>query len=111
MDNELTKYASKVPEGGLTADFLDLLMFGIYSDEIEEFLLHDLTKKGLEKFGQTIELSYANIQKLLLKYVTKIGQNITYHLAELRGLARMKQRYEVSAQFLVKILNKNLLIF
>lgn len=95
MDTKLARYATKVPKGGITADFLDLLMFGTYSNDIEEFLVHDLTKKGLEKFGKTIEMSYGSIQKLLLKYVAKIGQNITYHLAELRGLARLKHRYKI----------------
>ncbi|EEZ97189.1 Anaphase-promoting complex subunit 4-like Protein [Tribolium castaneum] len=95
MDNKLSKYASKVPEGGVTADFLDLLTFGICSDEMKTFLIHDLTKKGLEKFGQTIEMSYSNIQKLMLKYVMKFGQNVTYHLAEMRGMARLEHRYKV----------------
>ncbi|RZC38115.1 anaphase-promoting complex subunit 4 [Asbolus verrucosus] len=95
MDNKLSKYAGKVAEGGVTADFLDLLMFGLCSEEMKDFLIHDLTKKGLEKFGQTIEMSYSNIQKLVLKYVMKFGQNITYHLAELRGMARLEHRYKV----------------
>ncbi|XP_018328115.1 anaphase-promoting complex subunit 4 [Agrilus planipennis] len=95
MDAKLKKYASKVSEGTLTADFLDLLMFGITSTEMQEFLLHDLTEKGLKKFGQVIETCYANIQQLLLKNLTKVGQNITYHLAELRGMARLKTRFEV----------------
>lgn len=95
MDSKLSKFASKVPEGTMSADFLDLLMFGISSDEMQEFLLHDLTKKGLEKFGQTIEMSYGNIQKLLLKNVNKVGQSIAYHLADLRGMARLEHRYEV----------------
>lgn len=95
MDTKLSKYAARVPKGGITADFLDLLMFGTYTNEIEEFLVHDLTKKGLEKFGQIIEMSYGSIQKLLLKYVAKMGQNISYHLAELRGLARLKSRFFV----------------
>jgi anaphase-promoting complex subunit 4 len=63
---------------------------------MKEFLIHDLTKKGLEKFGQTIEMSYANIQKLVLKYVMKFGQNITYYLAELRGMARLEHRFKVN---------------
>lgn len=95
MDSKLSKYASKVPDGILSADFLDLLMFGVSTEEMQEFLLQDLTKKGLEKFGQTIEMSYANIQKLLLKNITKIGPNITYHLSELLGMARLEHRYEV----------------
>ncbi|VEN36673.1 unnamed protein product [Callosobruchus maculatus] len=84
IDHKLSRYAKKVPEGGITADFLDLLIFGICSPELQEFLMHDLTKKGLEKFGQTIEMSYTNIQKLLLKNVNKYGQNVTFQLAELR---------------------------
>lgn len=99
MDAKLSKYASKVAEGTLATDFLDLLMFGITTEHMQEFLLHDLTKKGLEKFGQTIEMSYANIQKLLLKNVTKVGQNVTYHLAELRGMARLEYRYKVSKKY------------
>lgn len=95
MDAKLSKYASKVPDGILSADFLDLLMFGITSDEMQEFLLQDLAEKGLKKFGQVIEMCYANIQKFLLKHMTKAGQNITYHLAELRGMARLEHKYEV----------------
>lgn len=94
IDNKLSKYANKVPQGGVTADFLDLLMFGMCSNEMKEFLIYDLTKKGLEKFGETVEMSYTNIQKLLLKNITKYGQNITYHLAELRGLSRMLFKYK-----------------
>ncbi|XP_022919883.1 anaphase-promoting complex subunit 4 [Onthophagus taurus] len=95
MDSKLSNYASKVPPGTLSTDFLDVLVFGAVSDLMHQFLLEDLTKKGLEKFTQTIEMSYANIQKLLLKNVTKVAQNITYHLSELRGMARFKDRYEI----------------
>lgn len=94
IDNKLSKYASKVAQGGVTADFLDLLMFGMCSIEMKEFLIYDLTKKGLEKFGETVEMSYTNIQNLLLNNVSKYGQNITYHLAELRGMARMDFKYK-----------------
>ncbi|GLV41290.1 Anaphase Promoting Complex subunit 4 [Carabus blaptoides fortunei] len=94
MDSKLSKYASNVPEFTVSADFLDLLMFGIMSDEMEEFLMQDLTDKGLKKLGHSIELSYSNIQKLVLKHLTKVGENITYHLAELRGMARLTLRYK-----------------
>lgn len=103
MDSKLSKYASNVPDGTVCADFLDLLMFGIPSDEMEEFLMQDLTDKGLKKLGHSIELSYSNIQKLLLTHINTIGQNITFHLAELRGMARMTQRYKVTFKFLFLI--------
>ncbi|XP_017780796.1 PREDICTED: anaphase-promoting complex subunit 4 [Nicrophorus vespilloides] len=95
MDSKLAKFASQTPTGTLSADFLDLLMFGNSSELMQSFLLQDLTKKGLEKFGQSIEMSYVNIQKLLLKNVTKVAQNITYHLGELRGMARLEHRYKL----------------
>lgn len=38
MDNKLTKYADSQPEGVVSADFLDLLMFGFPSESLEQFL-------------------------------------------------------------------------
>lgn len=38
MDNKLTKYANAHPDGSVSADFLDLLMFGVPSESLEEFL-------------------------------------------------------------------------
>lgn len=38
MENKLTKYASSQPEGVVSADFLDLLMFGFPSESLEQFL-------------------------------------------------------------------------
>ena len=45
MDNKLASYASQLPEDGMAADFLELLMLGTPSDELEHFLLKDLTEK------------------------------------------------------------------
>ncbi|XP_021931596.1 anaphase-promoting complex subunit 4 isoform X2 [Zootermopsis nevadensis] len=95
MDSKLASYAATVPEGSVSADFLDLLMFGIPSDELEMFLLQDLTEKGLKKLGHSIELSYSNIQKLVLNHLHSLGQSLAYHLAELRGMARRTDRYQM----------------
>ncbi|PSN37237.1 Anaphase-promoting complex subunit 4 [Blattella germanica] len=95
MDSKLASYAATVPEGSVSSDFLDLLMFGMPSDELEMFLLQDLTEKGLKKLGHSIELSYSNIQKLVLKHLHSVGQSLAYHLAELRGMARCRDRYEM----------------
>ena len=38
MDSKLESYAQKLPEDGLAADFLELLMFGVPSPELESFL-------------------------------------------------------------------------
>jgi anaphase-promoting complex subunit 4 len=95
MDSKLASYAATVPGGSVSADFLDLLMFGIPSDELEMFLLQDLTEKGLKKLGHSIELSYSNIQRLVLKHLHSVGQSLAYHLAELRGMARRTDRYQM----------------
>lgn len=39
MDNKLTSYANKQTEGSLSADFMELLVFGYATHEIEEFLM------------------------------------------------------------------------
>lgn len=64
MDEKLTQYADANPPGIMSADFLELLMIGIPTKNLETFLLRDLTEKGLKKFGQSIEMCYSNIQVL-----------------------------------------------
>lgn len=93
MDSKLSSYASKVTEGSVSADFLDLLMLGSPSEELQTFLCHDLTEKGLKKLGHSIELSYSNIQKLVLKHLQAVGQNVVYHLAELKGMAHCIEHF------------------
>jgi hypothetical protein len=38
MDSKLESYAQKLPEDGMATDFLELLMFGVPSPELESFL-------------------------------------------------------------------------
>ncbi|KAI5643594.1 anaphase-promoting complex, cyclosome, subunit 4 domain-containing protein [Phthorimaea operculella] len=95
MDTKMADYAASVPEGGVSADLLELLMLGVPSDELELFLLQELTAKGLKKFGSSVELSYSTIQKLVLKQLNIVGQSLTYYFAELRGLTRIPDRYKI----------------
>ncbi|CAH0628894.1 unnamed protein product [Chrysodeixis includens] len=95
MDTKMADYAASVPEGGVSADLLELLMLGTPSDELELCLLQKLTVNDLKKFGNSIELSYSTIQKLVLKQLNIVGQSLTYYLSELRGLTRIPDRYKV----------------
>ncbi|CAG9791967.1 unnamed protein product [Diatraea saccharalis] len=95
MDTKMAYYATFVPEGGVSADLLELLMLGVPSDALEIFLLQELTAKGLKKFGNSVELSYSTIQKLVLKQLNIVGQHLTYYLSELRGLTRIPDRYKI----------------
>ncbi|XP_012232358.2 anaphase-promoting complex subunit 4 [Linepithema humile] len=94
MDEKLTRYAEANPPGSMSADFLELLMIGIPTKNLENFLLRDLTEKGLKKFGHSIEMCYSNIQKLVSKNLTSVGMALVYQLAELRGLVRVGGTYE-----------------
>lgn len=39
MDNKLTKYAESQVDGAVSADFLELLLFGHPSEDLENFLI------------------------------------------------------------------------
>ncbi|XP_053698159.1 anaphase-promoting complex subunit 4 [Sabethes cyaneus] len=86
MDNKLTKYADGKAPGTISADFLELLMFGCTSQDLEQFLLRDLTEKGLKKLGNSIELSYSTIQKLVVKPLHTAICSVFYHLNSLQGM-------------------------
>ncbi|XP_066585778.1 anaphase-promoting complex subunit 4 [Prorops nasuta] len=94
MDEKLTRYAESNPPGAMAADFLELLMIGVASENLENFLLRDLTEKGLKKLGHSIEMCYSNIQKLVLKNLTSVGMALVYELSELRGMVRLGADYE-----------------
>lgn len=118
MDEKLTRYAEANPPGSMAADFLELLMIGIPTKNMENFLLRELTEKGLKKFGHSIEMCYGNIQvmiecwkvnvirllecakersllqKLVSKNLTSVGMALVYQLAELRGFVRVGGPYE-----------------
>ncbi|KAL5022455.1 hypothetical protein ScPMuIL_001610, partial [Solemya velum] len=98
MDSKLLKFAEekkKTGQGTVTNDFLELLMFGTPSSELKMFLLHELTEKGLKKLGHSIETSYSNIQKLVVKHLQNVAQAVVYHLTDLRGMSLWSERFEV----------------
>ena len=100
MDVKLASYASKLPKDsvnggsyGMAADFLELLTFGIASPELEAFLLQELTEKGLKKLGHSIDVSYSNVQRLVLKYLHTVSQSLNFHLAEMMGQVKASNKY------------------
>lgn len=95
MDNKLMKFAETMPPGeSLAADFLELLIFGYPSSpELLSFLTKDLTEKGLKKLGNSIDLSYSTIQKLVVKPLTSGIINILYHLSTIKGMHRHQFYY------------------
>ena len=49
MDTKLAGYAAANPPGTVAADFMELLLFGVFSPELEFFLCKDMTDKGLKR--------------------------------------------------------------
>ncbi|XP_067657948.1 anaphase-promoting complex subunit 4-like isoform X2 [Haliotis asinina] len=64
-------------------------------EELEQFLQHELTEKGLKKLGHSIETSYSNIQKLVVKHLQSVSQALVYHLSELRGMSLWYDKFGV----------------
>ncbi len=96
MDSKLTSYSNQMNDpDGMTADFLELLVLGTTSPELEQFLLQDLAEKGLKKLGQSIEVSYSNIQRLVLKYLHTVSQAVNFHLSEMFGQVESSDKYAV----------------
>ncbi|XP_070540057.1 anaphase-promoting complex subunit 4-like isoform X2 [Ptychodera flava] len=96
MESKLAKYAeTKFTPGTVSDDFLQLLMWGKCSQELQSFLLHELSEKGLKKMGLSVESSYTNIQKLVIKHVHSIGKALLYHLSEVKGMSLWFEKYAV----------------
>lgn len=99
MENKLTKYAHSRPEGVISAEFLELLIFGYASDQLELFLTRDLTEKGLKKLGNSIEISYSTISQLVVKPLHTGILNICFHLNCIKGMSRNVHQYKVVLLF------------
>jgi anaphase-promoting complex subunit 4 len=52
-------------DGSLVNDFMMLYAFGTCSEHFKNFLLNELTEKGLKKLESSVENYYSNIQRLL----------------------------------------------
>ena len=95
MDSKLSSYAEKNPPGTVAADFLELLLFGVPTPQLKLFLEKDMTEKSLKKLGNSMEMSYSNIQRLVLRYLGAVSQSLNFQLWEVLGLARMGDKYSV----------------
>ena len=109
MDQKLNSYSQKMPdEHGMAADFMELLLLGTPSSDLEDFLLRELGEKGLKKLGHSIESSYSNIQRLVLKYLHTVSQALTFHLSENVGQIKASDKYESVLKITVDSVSKAL---
>ena len=95
MDTKLTEFAAERLTAGssVRGEFLTLLTRGVTSPELQSFLIHDLTEKGLKKLGHSIENSYASIQNLALKHLQCVTQSLLFHVTEIHGMSRWFEQF------------------
>ncbi|KAE8629308.1 hypothetical protein XENTR_v10000431 [Xenopus tropicalis] len=95
MDSRLTKFVQeKNTTTSVQDEFMQLLLWGKASPELQALLMNQLTVKGLKKLGQSVESSYSTIQKLVISHLQSGAEALLYHLSELKGMALWKQKYE-----------------
>ncbi|XP_063799650.1 anaphase-promoting complex subunit 4 [Pseudophryne corroboree] len=95
MDSRLTKFVQeKNTTTSVHDEFMQLLLWGKASPELQALLMNQLTVKGLKKLGQSVESSYSTIQKLVISHLQSGAEALLYHLSELKGMALWKQKYE-----------------
>ncbi|KAM3831844.1 anaphase-promoting complex subunit 4 isoform 2-T2 [Vipera latastei] len=95
MDSRLTKFVQeKNTTTSVQDEFMELLLWGKASIELQALLMNQLTVKGLKKLGQSMESSYSSIQKLVISHLQSGSEALLYHFSELKGMALWKQKYE-----------------
>uniref|UniRef100_A0A6Q2WTQ1 Anaphase-promoting complex subunit 4 n=1 Tax=Esox lucius TaxID=8010 RepID=A0A6Q2WTQ1_ESOLU len=94
MDLRLTKFVQEKNTNTQVQDeFLELLLWGQSSPELQALLMNQLTVKGLKKLGQSIETSYSSIQKLVISHLQSGSEALLYHLSEVKGMSLWKQKF------------------
>ncbi|KAH8387151.1 hypothetical protein KR093_005043 [Drosophila rubida] len=94
MDNKLTKYANSQAYGMISANFLELLVFGYATLEVEEFLFETLTEKVFKKIANSVDLSLNNMQGLVFKQLNGAAINMFYFLNTIAGFGRMTHFFD-----------------
>ncbi|XP_048862035.1 anaphase-promoting complex subunit 4 [Brienomyrus brachyistius] len=95
MDLRLTKFVQEKNTNTQVQDeFLELLLWGKSSPELQGLLMNQLTVKGLKKLSQSIESSYSSIQKLVISHLQTGAEVLLYHLSEVKGMSLWKQKFQ-----------------
>lgn len=95
-------------DSSLVNDFMLLYAFGTCSDHFKNFLLQELTDKGLKKLEISVENYYSNIQRLLSGNFHQIALCMFYHLNELYGMTKWSDKFKafsITEQLINDVLN------
>lgn len=89
MQMQIFEYSKGKEEGTLSAEFMELLLFGFYSAELATFLLSELSDKKLKKISSSIEVSHSNILKQIVYHLRPNIERLLFELSTMLGLSRL----------------------
>jgi anaphase-promoting complex subunit 4 len=90
-----TNQQTTASDTSLVHDFMLLYSFGTCSDHFKNFLINELTEKGLKKLEVSVENYYSNIQRLLSGNFHQISLCMFYHLNELYGMTKWFDKFKI----------------
>ncbi|KAF8476183.1 anaphase-promoting complex, cyclosome, subunit 4-domain-containing protein [Kalaharituber pfeilii] len=101
MNDLASKYVSLVDEalqesgssgGGVSLEFFELLITGVGSAGLKEWLVDVLTERGQKRWEKTSLNGYETLRRLVHENLLPTCERLTILLSRLRGLARWKER-------------------
>lgn len=96
MQMQIFEYSKGKEEGTLSAEFMELLLFGFYSAELATFLLNELSDKKLKKISSSIAVSHSNIQKQIVHHLRPNIEKLLFELSTMLGLSRLSRIFPES---------------
>lgn len=96
MQMQIFEYSKNKEEGTLSAEFMELLLFGFYSADLATFLLNELSDKKLKKISSSIEVSHSNIQKQIVQQLRPNVEKLLFELSIMLGLSRLSKIFPES---------------
>lgn len=73
-------------------ELIVLLVFGQPSKGLEKFL-KDMGDKGLKKLGHSIEVTYTNLQKIVVMNLQRVCYHLHFHVNLLKGMSLWTQEF------------------
>lgn len=96
MQMQIFGYFKDKEPGTLSAQFMELLLYGSHSDELATFLRSELPEKRLKKIGSSIEVSHSNILKQIIYHLRPGIEKLLFELSTMLGLSRLSQVFSDS---------------
>ncbi|KAI5801561.1 anaphase-promoting complex, cyclosome, subunit 4-domain-containing protein [Peziza echinospora] len=92
VEEDLQAAGSSSSGGGVGLEFFELLVTGVGSAALKEWLVDVLTERGQKRWEKTSIGGYESLRRLAHEHLLPTCERVTILLTRLRGLARWKER-------------------